>query len=234
MDGFEKDRQLLVELVEHTGLDGTKLARRIGVAPSTLGRSLSGAATTRLSMRTIEKLSTEFPDFPGWSQYLASISESGVLNVPSRSFNYARSTTGAEPDPDSLAIPMLELGYGMGGSFLDDIDPGEVVKQFPRDFIRMYTRAPADLLCFSYGIGDSMEPTITDRDVLLIDLSRKSITMSEQIWVFSSGGIGMVKRARVIGGKVILMSDNSAVPDYEPAEDELQIIGRVVAVVKRT
>lgn len=233
MDGLERDRQLLLALVDHTGLDGTNIARRIGVSASTIGRPLSGAATTRLSMRTIEKLSSEFPDFPGWQGFLDTLSESVVPNRPRRNVSLQRKAPATSDSNDSLAIPMLELGYGMGGSFLDDIDPGEVVKQFPREFIRMYTRAPADMLCFSYGIGDSMEPTITDRDVLLIDLSRKAITISEQIWVFSSSGIGMVKRARIIGGKVTLMSDNKNVPDYEPAEDELQIIGRVVAVVKR-
>lgn len=225
MDGLEQDRKLLLELVDYTGLEGAKIARRIGVSPSTISRSLSGAATTRLSQRTLEKLRSEFPDFPRWSRALSSVTDS---RTP-----YTHQPLTDPEGSETLAIPMLELGYGMGGSFLDDVDPGEVVKQFPREFIRMYTRAPADMLCFSYGIGDSMEPTITDRDVLLIDLSRKAITLSEQIWVFSSGGIGMVKRARIIGGKVTLMSDNNNVPDYEPAEDELQVIGRVVAIVKR-
>lgn len=225
MDGLEQDRRLLLELVDYTGLEGAKIARRIGVSPSTISRSLSGAATTRLSQRTLEKLRSEFPDFPRWSRALSSVTDS---QTP-----YTHQPLTDPEGSETLAIPMLELGYGMGGSFLDDVDPGEVVKQFPREFIRMYTRAPADMLCFSYGIGDSMEPTITDRDVLLIDLSRKAITLSEQIWVFSSGGIGMVKRARIIGGKVTLMSDNNNVPDYEPAEDELQVIGRVVAIVKR-
>ena len=220
-------------IARHEGLTPAALAKRAGVAVTTINRPYSGTSAHRLSQPTIEKLRLAFPDFPGWDAYLHGEDEfAGAVAERQLDFRHQRATSAA--DPDSLAIPMLELGYGMGGSFLDDVDPGEVVKQFPREFIRMYTRAPADRLCFSYGIGDSMEPTITDRDVLLIDLSRTSITLSEQIWVFSSGGIGMVKRARVIGGKVTLMSDNKNVPDYEPAEDELQIIGRVVAVVKRT
>lgn len=129
---------------------------------------------------------------------------------------------------------MLELGYGMGGTFLDGVDPGEVIKQFPREFVRMYTRAPADMLCFSHGIGDSMEPTISDRDVILIDLSRDNIRMNDQIWVLAVGGIGMVKRVRINpGGAIVLNSDNESVADYPVGQDELTVIGRVIAIVKR-
>ncbi|MBD3728723.1 MAG: helix-turn-helix domain-containing protein [Sphingomonadales bacterium] len=135
---------------------------------------------------------------------------------------------------DSLAIPMLELGYGMGGAFLDGIDPGEVMRHFPRDFIRMLTSAPANQLCWSHGIGDSMEPTISDRDVILIDLSRDAIRMNDQIWVLAVSGIGMVKRVRIKpGGDVVLKSDNEHVADYPVGQDELTIIGRVIAVVRR-
>lgn len=233
MDGFEKDQRLLLDLVEHTGLDGTKIARRIGVSPSTIGRPLSGAATTRLSMRTVEKLCSEFPDFPGWKGFLDSLSESVVQKRLGRSVSLQPPPPAAMEKQDSLAIPMLELGYGMGGTFLDGIDPGEVIEHFPRAFVRMFTKAPEQLLCFSHGIGDSMYPTIGDRDVLLIDRSRDTISVNDQIWVLSVGGIGMVKRVRMGGGKITLLSDNENVPDYDPGDDELQIIGRVVAVVRR-
>lgn len=233
MDGLEKDRQLLLALVDHTGLDGTNIARRIGVSASTIGRPLSGAATTRLSMRTIEKLSSEFPDFPGWQGFLDTLSESVVPNRPTRRVSVQRPQSGLSSDRDSLAIPMLELGYGMGGTFLDGIDPGEVIEHFPRAFVRMFTAAPENLLCFSHGIGDSMYPTIGDRDVLLIDRSRDTISVNDQIWVLSVGGIGMVKRVRMGAGKITLLSDNENVPDYDPGDDELQIIGRVIAVVRR-
>lgn len=219
MSGLEDDTALIRDLVDFAGVSASKLAAKAGVAPSTINRPYGGTADTRLSQRTLEKLQAAFPKFPGWNR------------VGDRQFVF-RGAPAADLG-DTLAIPMLELGYGMGGTFLDDIDPGDVVKQFPREFIRMYTRAPAEMLCFSYGIGDSMEPTITDRDVLLIDLSRKTINMSEQIWVLSSNGIGMVKHVRIVGGKTVLASDNKHISDYEPGEDELQIIGRVVAVVKR-
>ncbi|MCP5380685.1 MAG: S24 family peptidase [Novosphingobium sp.] len=128
---------------------------------------------------------------------------------------------------------MLELAYGMGGTFLDGVDPGESLERFPRAFVRIFTSAPASQLCWSHGIGDSMYPTIGDRDVLLIDRSRDTIRVNDQVWVLSVSGIGMVKRVRVeANGKVVLLSDNEHVPEYPVGEDELTVIGRVIAVVK--
>lgn len=128
---------------------------------------------------------------------------------------------------------MLELAYGMGGSFLDDNDPGATLEHFPRSFVRMFTSAPANQLAFTHGIGDSMYPTIADRDVILIDRSRDVIRINDQIWVVAASGIGMVKRVRVEGdGQVVLLSDNEHVPPYPVAQDELTVIGRVVGVFR--
>ena len=224
MNGLDLDRKLLEGLATFTGLTANALAKEAGLSASTIHRPYTGKATSRLSQPTIEKLTRRFPDYPGWSAYLR-----GDPHL------HASLVIGGkgERSSETLAIPMLELGYGMGGTFLDGIDPGEVIEHFPRSFVRMFTKAPEQLLCFSHGIGDSMYPTIGDRDVLLIDRSRDTINVNDQIWVLSVGGIGMVKRVRMGGGKITLLSDNENVPDYDPGDDELQIIGRVVAVVRR-
>lgn len=221
MDGLKRDTALLREIAEHFNLTPAALARQSKVAVTTINRPFNGTSTHRLSQPTLEKLKDAFPTFPGWHDYL-----------------FRELTGSIEPQksagrPDSLPIPMLELGYGMGGTFLDGIDPGEVIEHFPRAFVRMFTQAPANLLCFSHGIGDSMYPTIGDRDVLLIDRSRTDVTLNDQIWVMSVGGIGMVKRVRIAGGKVTLMSDNENVSDYNAGEGELTMVGRVIAVVRR-
>lgn len=218
MEGLEWDTALVRALRDYAGLDYAGLAKKAGVAPSTIQRPAKGTATTRLSQRTLEKLHDAFPKFPGWSR--AGAAALATFDAP-------------EPVEDSLAIPMLELSYGLGGTFLDDAGAGERIEHFPRAFVRMFTSAPADQLVFSHGIGDSMEPTIGDRDLLLIDRSRDAIRINDQIWVLATGGIGMVKRVRIERGETRLLSDNANVPDYVAAQDELQIIGRVVAIVRR-
>ncbi len=235
MEGLDQDTALLRDLASFADLSVAAIARKVNVAPSTLQRPYAGTATTRLSQRTIEKLRAAFPSFPGWRAGSAKAADEaaslGDRRLPFRDAGPARSET----SEDTLAIPMLEMAYGMGGTFLDGIDPGATVEHFPRSFVRMFTSAPESKLCFAHGIGDSMYPTIGDRDVLLIDRSYDSVRINDQIWALAANGIGMVKRVRVeTDGRVTLLADNDRVPDYAAAEDELTIIGRVVAVVKRT
>lgn len=223
MDGLEQDQLLLRRLCEFAGLTANGLASEAGLSASTIHRPYTGKAQSRLSQPTLKKLRDRFPDFAGWDAYMR-----GDPAFAASAFD--------QPVPSSqdlLAIPMLELGYGMGGTFLDGVDAGEVIEHFPRSFVRMFTSAPEGLLCFSHGIGDSMYPTIGDRDVILIDRSRDTINLTDQIWALSVGGIGMVKRVRLGGGRVTLLSDNKEVPDYDPGEDELHVIGRVIAIVRR-
>jgi len=230
MDGLDQDQSLLRDLIAHSGDTAAEVSRRANLAATTVQRPLKGTATTRLSQRTLEKLQSAYPDFPGWNSLREPRTE---YRQQPRAEAFAP-LSGEEGRDDSLAIPMLELAYGMGGTFLDDIDTGETLERFPRAFVRMFTNAPAELLCFSHGIGDSMEPTIGDRDLLLIDRSRDAIRINDQIWVIASGGIGMVKRVRVeSNGQIMLLSDNANVPSQLAGEDELTVIGRVIAIVKR-
>lgn len=218
MSGVGKDAALIKQLAEFAGVTVTEVARRAKVDPETLRKPSKGLTENRLSQRTIEKLQAAFPAFPGWNRTSDS-------HLPFK---------GEETVSDTLSIPMLEIAYGMGGTFLDGVDPGVSHEQFPRAFVRMFTSAPEGKLCFAHGIGDSMYPTIGDRDLLLIDRSYDSIRINDQIWAVAANGIGMVKRVRVESdGQVNLLSDNDRVPSYAAAEDELTIIGRVVAVVRR-
>lgn len=137
-------------------------------------------------------------------------------------------------DNRSVEVPMIDLAYGMGGTYLDDDEPEVRTEPFPLAFIRRYTAAKADKLVFAEGIGDSMAPTIQTTDLLLIDQSDQTLRLSDQIWAFSYGGVGMVKRLRPRpDGSVAILSDNPNVPEDKAVDDELHLIGRVVAKVSK-
>lgn len=72
MQGYERDQQLLRDLVKFTGLKPAALARESKVAVTTINRPYSGAVTTRLSQPTLDKLRARFPEYPGWSSYFGS------------------------------------------------------------------------------------------------------------------------------------------------------------------
>lgn len=142
-----------------------------------------------------------------------------------------------EPPPRATAmldIPVIDLAYGMGGTYLDDIDPETRLEPFPESFIRIYTKAKAEDLVIATGVGDSMAPTIGSNDQILIDRSVNSLRIADKVWAFSFGGLGMVKRLRARGdGGIVILSDNPLVPEDRAVDDELFIIGQVVGVMKK-
>ena len=84
------------------------------------------------------------------------------------------------------------------------------------------------------GLGDSMSPTIGTNDLLLIDRSADTLRVADQIWAFSFGGAGMVKRLRPRpDGSIAILSDNPSVAEDKAVDDELFLIGRVVAIVRK-
>ncbi|KNH02632.1 transcriptional regulator [Qipengyuania citrea LAMA 915] len=79
-----------------------------------------------------------------------------------------------------------------------------------------------------------MAPTIGSNDQMLIDRSIDTLRIADQIWAFTFGGFGMVKRLRPRpDGSVAILSDNPNVPEDRAVDDELFIIGRVVAIVRK-
>jgi phage repressor protein C with HTH and peptisase S24 domain len=122
----------------------------------------------------------------------------------------------------------------MGGTFLD-ADSVEVEKvTFSRSWLRKFTQSPPQLLVSSQGMGDSMMPTIHDRDIVIIDRSNTRLDgeMGDKIWAIVFAGMGMIKRLRQMpDGTVKIMSDNQLVRDEIATDGDLHIVGRVVAKV---
>ena len=223
MGGFEDDTALIRALVAYSGMTPAAISREIDVAKTTINRPYSGKATARLSGPTLAKLRERFPDFPGWT---AEFEE----RMP---FRQVRSKSGSLviPDHDLIAVPMATLDDAIA----EDLFASGAKQEkhiFPRAFIQMFTQSPADLLFFVHGIGDGMEPTFGDRNVLLIDRGNDQIRTNDQIWLVAVNGLGMVKRVRMADGKVRLMSDNANIPDQIVATQDLTVIGRVVACTR--
>lgn len=132
-----------------------------------------------------------------------------------------------------VAVPELDLAYGMGATFLDG-PVKERIRYFPREWLRQFTKAPPEKLAWVQGMGDSMAPTLLDSDTLLLDLSIETLTMSDQIWALAYHQLGMVKRLRPSkDGGLRLLSDNPAVPEETAYDGEAVLIGRIVAFLRK-
>jgi phage repressor protein C with HTH and peptisase S24 domain len=134
---------------------------------------------------------------------------------------------------ETVAVREIDLSYGMGATYLD-VPITEEVHLFPRAWLRRYTRSAPDKLFFAQGIGDSMEPTLHDSDLLLIDTDQRQLTSADRIWVITYADCGMIKRLRPIpGGGVEVWSDKKEISPFTAYDGEIEIIGRVVAVQRK-
>lgn len=134
---------------------------------------------------------------------------------------------------ETVEVAEIDLRYGLGATYLDDVVEAEP-RQFSRAWLRHFTDSPPEELFWARGQGNSMEGTIHDSDIVLIDRRQQSPRMADLIWALAFGEIGMIKRLRPMpDGSVKILSDNAAVPPEVAHDGELTIIGRVVAVVKR-
>lgn len=102
---------------------------------------------------------------------------------------------------------------------------------FGHDWVRAELDVAPETLLLETAVGESMSPTLGDRDLLLIDTSDRKLR-EFGIYVLEYGGERLVKRVqRKLDGSLILISDNVI---YEaeriPAEraGDVTVVGRVV------
>lgn len=152
---------------------------------------------------------------------------------------YPRAATSSDELDDAgdnviemVGIQHIDMAYGLGTTFAVDYPDIEVMK-FPKVWIESITHSPPATLTWTRGKGDSMEPTIRDGDLVLLDRSQRALTERDAMWAFTIGEEAAIKRLRRQGEMCEIFSDNPNVPpDKQPLRD-LNIVGRVVFVGSR-
>lgn len=141
--------------------------------------------------------------------------------------------TAPETDVDLVSIPMIDLAYGMGATYTDGHVEVDVLN-FPKVWVETITYSPPELLTWARGRGDSMAPTIHDGDLVLLDRSQRRVTEQDALWAYTVGDLGAIKRLRIKGDRVVILSDNPNVPPDEEHVDVVNIVARVVFIGKRS
>lgn len=137
-----------------------------------------------------------------------------------------------EADEDFAMLQRLDVKASAGNGNLVFYETEKGRLAFRRDFLRAEGVREDDAVVI-YADGQSMEPTIPDGAVLLVNLAHKEMTNND-IFVIRVDGEILVKRLRKeIGGGILIVSDNPEKHRYPDIlvspdkEDHISLIGRV-------
>jgi transcriptional regulator with XRE-family HTH domain len=139
--------------------------------------------------------------------------------------------------PQYIPIPTHDALLAAGNGHLNDTDAVTGHLAFRKDLLAEMGVSPASVV-IATASGDSMEPTIHNGDMLLIDLDRTSVparareagdTRPSGIYAVLDDGAARVKRVELAApGTLALLSDNPIFPAEFRPSSSVSIIGRVV------
>lgn len=168
----------------------------------------------------------KFPDYPGWrGEHPDQLGMLGLRADPN------------EKADELVYVREVDISLAMGEGVVVEDFPATQLVPFNLGFIRGVTKASTDKLLIMTGHGESMEPTLLRSDLLMIDASIRTPTVSDQIWAFHYAGGGMLKRLRRVRSdgrdQMLIVSDNPLVPEQLAELEDIHIIGKLVWVGRR-
>ncbi|MBY0354950.1 MAG: hypothetical protein K2Q12_04385 [Rickettsiales bacterium] len=136
---------------------------------------------------------------------------------------------------DFVPIPAYDVAASAGHGRLIQQENIKYHLCFQRSWLSRVTNAPSGELAIIHVEGDSMEPTLSDGDTVLVDLT-ESYPRTDGIFVIGYEDHLMAKRLRIdpVRQKLAIISDNplySAVEDIAP--QALHVIGKVIWLGRR-
>ncbi|WEE79735.1 helix-turn-helix transcriptional regulator [Comamonas testosteroni] len=137
--------------------------------------------------------------------------------------------------PDAVIVPILSNCGSMGpGSELleSDVIVGDLALS-PHWINQQIRPQNPQELRFIHACGDSMTPTFTDGDVLLVDtgLGARDPSSREGVYVLQANGQNFIKRVTpTFDGKLQVTSDNpsSKTVQFLNGDHQVDVVGRVV------
>jgi hypothetical protein len=134
-----------------------------------------------------------------------------------------------------IPVPRLDVGASAGGGAADASERALGRIGFDPRWLRRLGLA-ADTAALIRVEGDSMEPTLSDGDEILVDRSDRTGRLRDGLYVLRLDGALLVKRLAIspAARRVSILSDNPAYPgwpDCDPAA--VDVVGRVLWVGRR-
>jgi phage repressor protein C with HTH and peptisase S24 domain len=218
------------------GLSLQKLASKVGLKYQTLQGLESGLSQ---GSKHIVKIAKALDVSPDWllSGYGRGPFDAGhqIAKLAEASMQKGGNTVVDIVGKTYASIGQFDVAFSAGPGSLIENDPEPMGYQlFEVQWLRKFSITPPDQLVVVRVSGDSMKPTLEDGDWVLVDLAQRRISR-EGIYALRVFDDAWVKRISLnIGNKTVrIISDNVAIPMQEIGEGDLNILGRVVAIVAR-
>lgn len=199
-------------LLAKNGGNQSELARHIGVSPQAVQQWLAGETSPR--GKNLEKLA-EF------------------LGVSPAELQYGSPTPGAidlDAHPDLVPVKRVKFKLNAGVSgFAIELDTGDATPVFFRKDWIDRNGFDADKLFAFRVAGASMEPSLWDGDLVVVDTNDANPTDGD-VFAVNYEGEMVIKRLRRDGGEWWAASDNADQRRFAPkrCNGESLVIGRVV------
>ena len=212
-------RARLDALIAARGDDYASLSRRLGRNASYIQQFIKRGVPRRLSESDRRILAAHF----GIGEHL--------LGGPAPDGRAILARPGlARATDEYVLIPQYQVRASAGSGALGDSETPVASIAFQAGFVRDLAGSPPDALALLTVEGDSMLPTLTDGDQILIDTHDQG-RLRDGIYVLRVDDALLVKRLspNPATRRITIRSDNDAYPswpDCDPAA--IHIIGRVV------
>jgi hypothetical protein len=143
-----------------------------------------------------------------------------------RFFGVSEARLGGREAEGLAEIARLDVGASAGPGRLADEEAARRPGALSQALLRQLGVRP-DAASMIRVEGDSMEPTLSDGDEILVDRDHRDVRGKGGVFVIRLDGALMVKRLRPALGGVDVISDNPAYAARHCRGAEVEVIGRV-------
>mgnify|MGYP001366480471 CR=1 FL=1 len=210
-------RETLEKLIRARGEDYASLSRLIGRNPAYIQQFIHRGSPRRLAEEDRRKL----------ARYLG-VEEAALGATPD-------TQAAARPGSALIAVPLLAVEASAGPGALGTREEAVSALGFDARWLKSVVRNPARASAISVR-GDSMLPTLSEGDDILVDQDDAADRLRDGIYVLRFDDALLVKRLALNPAtrRLNIRSDNPAYPDWEDCNPaDVHVIGRVVWVGRR-
>lgn len=198
------------EQLDSRNIPQAELAVAIGISPSQLNKTLSGTRVLK---------STEADDIRRYFGY----------KIPEE-VSPIRVENDEPAPPNRTLVSVMNIAASAGAGTQIDIEEQIYSLSFPPQYLKKLTSSSPKNLAIISVKGESMEPTLLDDDIVLLDASKTNLSY-DGLFVLRFNDALHVKR---IGrsakpGHVMIISDNSALyPPLDASISDVSAVGKVL------